>query len=53
VWMVKNQVQDTSGNFLPEQQIGAFTVRIPRAVSSPLPPAVTPKRTKATNPLLS
>jgi uncharacterized protein YkwD len=43
VWMVSGQVRDTSGNFLTAQQIGAFTVRIPKAVSAtPLPPATAP-----------
>jgi hypothetical protein len=41
--MVNGQVKDTSGNFLTAQQIGAFTVRIPKPLATPpLPPAKSP-----------
>jgi uncharacterized protein YkwD len=41
IWVTNNQVKDTSGNFLPAQQLGSFTVRIAPAVS-----AVAPASTK-------
>ena len=42
IWVVNNQVKDTSGNFIAGQQLGAFTVRIPKSVAAPLPaPAAT------------
>ena len=44
IWVVANQVRDTTGNFIPAQQIAAFTVRIPKGVTStPLPPTTKKK----------
>jgi hypothetical protein len=37
IWVVANQVRDTSGNFMAGQKLGAFTARIPKGVSAPLP----------------
>jgi len=37
IWVVNNQVRDTTGNFITGQKIGEFTVRIAKAVSAPIP----------------
>jgi uncharacterized protein YkwD len=45
IWVAGNQVRDTNGNYIAGQQVGAFTVRIPKGVSAPLPaPAANVKR---------
>ena len=41
IWVVPNQVKDTSGNFIPKQQIGNFAVRIPKHT-----PATPPQQQK-------
>ena len=51
IWISNNQVKDTSGNFLPGQQIGTFTVRVPPVVSAPAPAATKHHKT-ATNSVL-
>jgi hypothetical protein len=41
IWVAGNQVRNTNGNYIAGQQVGAFTVRIAKGVSAPLPaPAV-------------
>jgi hypothetical protein len=53
IWIVGNQVKDTSGNFLPGQQFGAFTVRVPRVTPTTVPPPAGTKHTKLEkNPVL-
>lgn len=42
IWVAGNQVRDTNGNYIAAQQLGAFTVRIAKGVSAPVPaPAAT------------
>lgn len=54
VWVVANQVQDTSGNFILPQQVGAFTVRIAKGVTAPTPlaPTSTTKKHSTTSDVL-
>ena len=49
VWIAAGQIKDTAGNAIPPQQLGAFTVRIPKAVAAATPaPAVTASTKKKT-----
>lgn len=41
IWVAGNQVRDTNGNYVAPQQVGAFTVRIPRGVLAPVPAPAT------------
>jgi hypothetical protein len=52
IWIVGNQVKDTSGNFLPGQQVGAFTVRVPPLMVTGAPAAGTKHRKTPTNSVL-
>ena len=53
IWVVNNQVKDTSGNFIPGKQLGAFTVRIPKGVSAPTPKPSVSRKHHTTNDLLA